>query len=194
MEYEIIERDFVIRSLLILQQYEQHVKPFTPTDKHFEVTLLLNCLLGLIILPFEHLAREQNNNKLPEICEEDETPINKLDSEWGLDNLRIEKIKINGREYAEAETTLRIIVAMFRHSMAHGRFKDGGKHSKPNGLSVVYKGKEHDPLESVIYKVNLKNIHKESGTEFIASISVESLRKFAMKLAYTFLNEHFNIN
>lgn len=185
MEYTTVENDFVERSLSILKQYEDYVKPSTSTEKHFEVTLLLNCLLGLVILPFEHLKRKQQNNS-PQICKEDETPINELDSEWGLDNLRIEKIKVKGKKYTEAETTLRIIVAMFRHSMAHAQFGDGNK--KPPGLSVSYRGSDNNPLESSIYEVNLKNKHQ--NTEFIASIPVESLRKFAIKLASTFLSEH----
>ena len=186
MEYKIVERDFVDRSLLLLKQYDKLVKPSTHPTEHFEVTLLLNCLLGLIILPFEHLKREQKNNRFPKICNEDETPIHKLDSEWGLNELKISKIVIGNNKLSRDETTLRKIVAMFRHSMAHALFGDGNKTPKPLGLSVAYQG------EGVITEVNLVNRYR--STEFIASIPVESLRKFTTKLATTFLNENFNEN
>jgi len=190
MEYEIVERDFVIRSLSILQQYEQHVKPSTPTDKHFEVTLLLNCLLGLLILPFEHLKRKQNNIEFPQICKEDDTPINKLDSKWGLNELLVSKIVLRGNALSHKDTTLRIVVAMFRHGMAHALFGDGNK--KPLGLSYNYRGAINNSSESVIYEINLINKYRE--TEFIASIPVEYLKKFVIRFASTFLRENFNID
>lgn len=191
MEYEIVERDFVVRSLLLLEQYDKHVKPSTLPEKHFEVTLLLNCLLGLIILPFEHLKRKQNN-QFPKICEGDETPIHTLDNEWGLNKLEISKIVMKNKILSQDDITLRVIFAMFRHSMSHSRFEDGNKHPTPDGLSVAYEGTKNNPLESVISKVNLNNKYK--NTEFRASIPVESLRKFTTKLATTFLNENFNEN
>lgn len=189
MEYKIVERDFVSRSLLVLQQYEEHVKPSTLNKEHFEVTLLLNCLLGLVVLPFEHLKREQKNI-FPKMCEEDETPIYELESKWGLDDLRIEKIVVKGTDLDKKEITLRIIVAMFRHSMTHAQFGDGNKTEKPNGLSVVYQTNKSNSSKSDIFEVNIVNKHY--NTEFIANIPVKSLRKFAEKLASTFLKENFS--
>ncbi|MEW6226592.1 MAG: HEPN family nuclease [Bacillota bacterium] len=49
MEYEIFERDFIVRTLKIIRQYEKYV----PVSEQFEVTLLINCLLGLLVLPKE---------------------------------------------------------------------------------------------------------------------------------------------
>ena len=51
MEYrEPYAREFILRTLSIIEQYETHV-PSGP--EKYEQTLLLNCLLGLLVLPSE---------------------------------------------------------------------------------------------------------------------------------------------
>src|SRR3989304_5249303 len=98
MEYETVERDFVERSIKIITQYEKYITPCVPKEEQYEVTLLLNCLLGLIVLPFEHSKRRQGNPQFPEILKGDDRPIKDLGSEWGLKDLHIESFKIN-KEY-----------------------------------------------------------------------------------------------
>ena len=186
MEYETVERDFVLRSIKIIEQYEEHVRPRVPTEQYYDVTLLLNCLLGLIVLPFEHSKRKQGNPQFPEIFSGDDTPISELSKDWGIGELKIERFKINGKNIDGNEITLRKIVAMFRHSMAHSQFGDGGKIQKPDGLSVSYKPAEHDAIKSVILEVNFVNEYKQQ-VDFRAKIPVGSLKLFAISLANAFI-------
>ena len=194
MNYTTVERDFVERSLEILRQYDEYVIPNSPPDKEHEVTLLLNCLLGLIVVPFEHLKRAQSTRKcregprFPVVCAVDETPISELQPEWGLARLEIGRfVNYDGKTVDRDEATLRQVVAMFRHSMAHGRFGDGAARSTPLGLSVRYDASPSNPIESVIIEVNFVNQHNK--TDFKAMIPVDDLRKFATTFAETFLRE-----
>ncbi|HEX3035873.1 MAG TPA: HEPN family nuclease [Thermodesulfobacteriota bacterium] len=105
MEYEIFERDFIVRTLRIIQQYEEYV----PVSQQFEVTLLINCLLGLLVLPKERCYVD-----IPDV------PINQLEG-WGLcaDHIKA------GRYHSLNE-----IIRGMRNSVAHIRFRALGNGSE----------------------------------------------------------------
>jgi hypothetical protein len=191
MRYETVERDFVSRSLALLQQYDKYVRPHIASKESYEVTLLLNALLGLVVLPFEQKKRLQGNPKFPIICDGDEIQISQLSHDWGLDRISIIKFNLDGKPLSKEEITLRKIVAMFRHCMAHSQFENGCASPKPKGLSVNYQPSEVNPIESIILKVNFVNEYKnyKHQVEFEATISVEGLRMFATTLAKIFLSE-----
>lgn len=109
MEYEIFERDFIVRTMEIIRQYETHV----PSDEQFEVTLLINCLLGLLVLPKERCYVD-----IPDV------PIGQIEG-WGL---RAEHIK--GGKYH----TLKEIIRGMRNSVAHVRFRAIGDGSEITDL------------------------------------------------------------
>ena len=44
MDYQVVEHDFISRTLELLQQYDSAVAKSMPVEKRFEVTLLINCL------------------------------------------------------------------------------------------------------------------------------------------------------
>jgi len=157
-------------------------------EEQYDVTLLLNCFLGLIVLPFEHSKRKQRNPEFPALFNGDDIPINNLNLEWGLSDLKIECFNINGKTINGNDVTLRKIIAMFRHSMAHSQFGDGGGTEKPNGVSVDYKPAEYNAIESVILNVNFNNRYKQR-VEFRAVISVASLKRFAISFANAFLSK-----
>jgi len=186
MRFETVERDFVERSLEVLRQYDKYVFPNVPPDKQYEVTLLLNCLLGLIVVPFEHFKRLQKNRR-PRVCAVDQTPISELEPEWGLAHLEILRFVDGGKSVGSDAAILQDIVAMFRHSMAHGRFGDGARHRTPLGLSVRYDASPSNPIESIIIEVNFVNEYNK--TDFKGRIPVDDLRKFATTFAETFLRE-----
>jgi len=97
MEYEQeFERDFMRRTLELLKQY----------SGPFDATLLLNCLLGLLIVP-----RETSLDKIPL------DPVEKL-SEWGISPSSIRNF---GR--ASASGTLRGLVRSLRNAVAHFNFR-----------------------------------------------------------------------
>lgn len=52
MNYDQIDIDFIQRTLEIIDQYEDIRKHF-PSEKQYNHTLFINCMVGLIILPKE---------------------------------------------------------------------------------------------------------------------------------------------
>jgi hypothetical protein len=94
------EHDFIERTKKILFQYRNNFS----NDEKYEVTLLMNCLLGLIILPQQHWYEQ-----LPE----EEIEYEK----WG--------IKRNHVIYIKEDETINIknILRHLRNSISHYRFK-----------------------------------------------------------------------
>ena len=90
------ERAFMKHTLAILRRYRGE----------FDATLLLNCLLGLLIVP-----RESCLNSIPE------DPVSEL-PKWGISPSSIEHF--GNRENA---STLRGLVHSLRNSVAHFRFE-----------------------------------------------------------------------
>jgi hypothetical protein len=73
MEYTNFEREFIERTLEILDQYDKYVAPNVTQAKRFEVTLLINSLLGLLLLPRQRLLPSIPN------CQ-----LSSLGSDWGI--------------------------------------------------------------------------------------------------------------
>jgi hypothetical protein len=191
MEYGIVERDFVERTLELLKQYHTYPEKLqVPNDKRYEVTLLLNCLLGLIVLPYEHCKRSQGGERYPQVLTGDDRLIKQLDETWGLKNLEVRKLRVDGKTLSADDTNLRTIVALIRHSVAHSRFEDGNKMVKPEGMSVEYDVYSPNPIESIILRVNFANSYKDQ-TDFEASMPVEDLRQFACQVASGFLATNY---
>ena len=184
VDYDDIERDFVCRTITILEQYDQHVKSVVPTDKQYEVTLLLNCLLGLIVTPFETRKRQQGGVREPKVCDGDHNLVHELGPEWGLSNLHIATFTVDDVAVPDRHRTLRKIVAMFRHGMAHARFVDA---------HIA----DHDPHRKRLVRAYFLNEYSyrdrrsrvEHTVVFRASLPVEDLSKFAVKLAQEYLKE-----
>lgn len=99
--YKNQEVDFINRTKTIIEQYDN----FQIAEKEkYEVTLLLNCLVGLLILPqqhwFETLPTELVSKK-----------------EWGIDQNHISTIK-------KGETkNVKDVARHIRNSVAHYNFK-----------------------------------------------------------------------
>ncbi len=92
------EFDFVKRTKIILAQYDS--ASFT---EKYEVTLLLNCVVGLLILPQQHWLNDLPNDIINE-------------KEWGIDPSTIIFIK-------DGETkSVDNIVRHLRNSVSHYRF------------------------------------------------------------------------
>lgn len=196
MRFEVVERDFIARSLALLDQYDQFVMPCVPQREQYETTLLINCLMGLVVVPFETKKRAQGGKtKFPKICNGDEVPIQDLGTEWGLTKLQIQRFVVDGQRVRPSEINLRKVVAMFRHAIAHSRFRDGYGHPMPQGLSVHYTDTGGDTtdttkqIESIILEVNLVNTY--SNVDFHCSIPVKGLRLFVVRLAHTILTERW---
>lgn len=118
MEYNILERDFIDRTFKIIEQYDQYIVSQTNQEEKYEVTLLINCLLGLLIIPNEKLF-----NAVPPL------PIDQL-TDWGLQSnfvhewgkRPLKEIKLKVADWY----TLVELVYQLRNSVAHTRFKPTG--------------------------------------------------------------------
>lgn len=92
------EYDFVERMLKIIEQYES-----SKIQPHYEITLLLNCFVGLIILP-QQLWYEQLSGALIE------------EKEWGISPLHIGYISKNETKNVKS------VITHLRNSVSHYKF------------------------------------------------------------------------
>ena len=94
------EYEFIQRTKKIIEQYEKFA---IDKNEKYEVTLLLNCLVGLLILPQQHWFK-----KLPKVivCEEN----------WGIGENHISIIKEGEKK------TVQNVARHLRNSIAHYRF------------------------------------------------------------------------
>ena len=99
--YKDIDTDFARRTLRIIEQYDQAKQP---GPENFEVTLLVNCLVGLLILPHERRMR-----LIPDVG------IDKLHT-WSIDPSFINDW---GAMKKGERKTLRQLVRRLRNSVAH---------------------------------------------------------------------------
>ena len=106
--YKHQEFEFIQRTKSIIEQYDNFQ---IPGKSKFEVTLLLNCLVGLIILPQQHWF-----NSLPK-----ELISKKV---WGISELHISFIKIGETKNVKA------IATHIRNSISHCKFKVFGNSKK----------------------------------------------------------------
>lgn len=121
--YANIDVDFARRTLKIMEQYDRSKQK---GPENFEVTLLVNCLVGLLILP--HARRTE---LIPDV------PIEEL-GEWSIDSSFI-------KSWGDTKNkTLRQPVRQLRNSVAHFRIEAEGtekdietlKFSDKNGFNA----------------------------------------------------------
>jgi hypothetical protein len=80
-----LKKDFLTRTTQVLKHYKEYVPPDSDTTEHkkYEVTLLINCLVGLLVLPDSYdLIRKEDNKPVVEL------------NDWGI---REEHIKNPGK-------------------------------------------------------------------------------------------------
>ena len=126
MEYEIFERDFIVRTLKIVEQYEKHVMTNVPKNEQFEVTLLINCLLGLLVLP-----KERCYGSVPAL------PLDQL-KDWGLVHGFIRSWGSHPKNLKpEHYGTLLEVVQRLRNGVAHTRVRPLGNGSEITELEFT---------------------------------------------------------
>lgn len=121
MEYTDFTRDVIERTLKILDQYEQHVVQDEKVEdaEKYEVTLLINCLLGLLVLPKEQFESELPTKLLDE-CKE-----------WGLSKDIVKSWGTYPKELRQDKPKhVREFVRRLRNSAAHCNFKVLGRDGK----------------------------------------------------------------
>lgn len=98
--YKNFEPDFISRTIELIDQYYAMIEQLdVPFEKQFNYTLTLNCLLGLIVMPKEREIR----------C----VPKTRLTTEFKT------SMGINHSRLPNSQTTLRRLIEMMRHSVAH---------------------------------------------------------------------------
>ncbi len=107
--YQDFDKDFVIRTMNLIDQYED-IWPQFKFEQQYNYTLLFNCLLGLIVLPKEHLSTSISNDRL----------TNEAKISMGLNNSVIENLVLR-------EDNLFGLIEALRHSVAHFDFRIASK-------------------------------------------------------------------
>lgn len=116
MEYKDFKHEFVERTLHLMQEY----------GAEYEATLLLNCLLGLIVLPHESME-----SQIPD------EPIANLE-EWGIPLSAIRKFERCpcNDNYPK---TVRQFVECLRNAVAH--FDVTPRHENRSVAGFIFKGR-----------------------------------------------------
>lgn len=116
LELKELERDSITRTLEITKQYNEHVMHNVPEENQYEETLLINCLIGLLVLPKEKW--NDQIKKLPDDITAWGVPHNAVES-WG-------KCKCCGKD---SDQNLTQCLRRLRNAASHIRFApvtDGG--------------------------------------------------------------------
>jgi len=152
MNYETLEIDFIERTLAVIAQYEQcELK----SDK-YEVTLFVNCLTGLLLLPKE-------KGLLHYLPNENITFLTSL----GIDILHI--------KYTEIKT-IKDLATQLRHCLAHFdiKFTDNGTYKIQN---IVFE--DNQEKKGVIAEFTLLEI--KILVKCLAVNMIENYKKYSPK-------------
>jgi HEPN pEK499 p136 len=99
--YDDFDVDFAKRTLRIIQQYKEKIPK---GRENYEVTLLINCLLGLLVLPHAH-----RTTQIPS------TSIDGL-TDWGIEPRFVQSW---GKAKQGQDKTLKELIHRLRNSVAH---------------------------------------------------------------------------
>ncbi len=169
MDYRFLERAFIERTIEIIDQYEKWAQPNLLPDGQYEVTLLINCLLGLLVFPQQLAHRENWNTWLTE------DTLVEVGPEWNISltdiigaGCKSEKDQ-NGRyiPIAIEQLTVRQLIRQMRNSVAHSNFQ-------------VESSSSTRKIESVVFR---------SDCDFHMILQVQRLEKFVRKLARSALEK-----
>ena len=182
MDWKNVQRDFIERTLKLLWQYDTYLNSKLNNQIDFEeleVTLLINCLTGLLVFPYEYAARDKKTGSA-QICQDDTITLLNLDKKWGLQNTKIEFISDFDQKIVNPplNASLRIFIYRMRNSISHSRFF-AAANIQSEGVGVIYNNTKYDQDKSKIEKLVFQDINNR----FKAIISVEALRQFAGTLA-----------
>ncbi len=119
--YKNINHDFIDRTMKLISQYVSisHNYPF---EEQYNYTLLLNCLLGIIVLPKEQFFSHIPNHRI----------TTELKKEMGLTESII----------SEENKTLRDLIINLRNSIAHFDFEINSDNDEFLIDNIVFKDEE----------------------------------------------------
>jgi hypothetical protein len=144
------EYDFIDRTKKIIKQYDE-VK--LPKDEKFEVTLLLNCLVGLLILPQQNWFEDLPTSIVTQ-------------KEWGIKEEHISFIK-------QGETkNVKDIAKHLRNSIAHYHFM--AFENKSHDISSIkfedYDSQKNKTFEAIIPVISIRQFTERLTNTFITEM------------------------
>jgi hypothetical protein len=168
MEYKECQNiTFIERTEIIIQQYKKFVMPQVTENEQFEVTLFLNCLLGLLIIP-----QQTWFDQIPEeYCLSSD--------EWGIKNEHISNI--NG----DNDLKIKNIAKHLRNSVAHYRFELLNLGEEKNKITDLGEGKNE------ITDIKFEDFDHEKTFE--ATIPIAALIQFTTKFTDVLINNNNTI-
>jgi len=120
--YVQMERDFIERTLHIIHQYDELCSQL-PLDNQYEVTLLMNCALGLLVYPQQIASRREFSRYFNAWLTAD-LVIN-VGHEWGItpqDVISAGYKNDNETKITVEQLTLRNLIRQMRNTAAHAAF------------------------------------------------------------------------
>ena len=164
--YEQLERGFIERTLKIIDQYEEIVRPHVGYQYEYEVTLLMNCLLGLLIYP-QQIASQRGFQQRFDRWLTNERVV-EVGKDWGIVPQFIEspgskRLRDGSWETITLERfTIRELVRQLRNAAAHASFNVNDANGQITAIEFRSQEREND---------------------FAMQIPAERLERFVRKLA-----------
>ncbi len=166
--YVQIERDFIERTLKILDQYEEVVRPQLESANQYEVTLLMNCLLRLLVYP-QQIADKQEYQQFFNLWLTEELVIH-VGHDWGILPEYILCAGVDNKKIfiTVEQLTMRNLVRQMRNQAAHARYN-------------VNENDATKQIEAIEFK-------SDGGSGFHVVLPMERLDRFVRKLAQSALD------
>lgn len=165
-----MERDFIERTLQIIDQYEELRKQFPP-DNQYEVTLLMNCVLGLLVYPQQIASKPEFAPYFNRWLTAD--LVVNVGREWGITPHGIKSAGYkNGKNKEQIkitleQLTLRNLIRQMRNTAAHAAFYV-------------------NDISHQIECIEFRDASRPDGFHIVVPVS--SLSTFVIKLAESALN------
>ncbi len=142
------EVDFIIRTKEIIRQYNEFIPE---QETRYNVTLFINCMIGLLIIPQQHWY-----HSLPE------TEIN--EQEWGLSPKMI--------THSSNGTTVKSVATHLRNSIAHYSF-----HALPNNEDKLKVFNFQDKYPKTGKQTFNADIPYTALRKFVNNLTIEFLKE-----------------
>lgn len=139
MEYRDLERDFVSRTLQLLRQYDDFVRPAVTEEESLEETLLINCLVGLLVLPKERW--HDRTHALPSAL-----------ADWGLPTDTVISWGSCHSCGKEADATLSEFLRRLRNAVCHIRFEPQAR----EGRIAAWRFTDRNGFDAVLPAASLR--------------------------------------
>lgn len=177
-------KDFANRTIHNLQFIEERSEQYSL----YEVTQLINSLLGLIIIPVEAYKKtcKINDKILVQLSEKDYNTINNILNTCKLQNRLYSDYRKNRSEEQKERLNVSNFISHLRNAIAHGG---------NNGIHF-YPVSEYGTISSVIFYDNNEINHKKEINEFCIKLTVDELRILVVAISNLycqFEKRNFNV-